>query len=308
MTVNEKETERHGFFTYCRGSDGEWYVKEQEAAYGSGYKYSDGTRVAESSAKSYKWFKVEPIYWRVLAKDFDHDKNAGTPGAKFLFAEDIVDRVKYYDNRNERNVDGKEIYPNNYKHSKMRAFLNGLDYQKKLESQAQTTNAYYKGNGFLQNAFTEARQNQILETTVDNSERSTFPATNPVSNPGDNYEYVMELHDGGKNPNACEDTRDKIFLLSLQEASTADYGFEKFNAYGPGNERVRKATDFAKACQAYQDASNTAGGWWWLRSPEWEPFCDADAKLILSGGNLRSNYRRVTTIAPGVVPALCVSN
>ena len=68
ITINENETEVHGSFTYFKGSDGEWYVKMLENGSYSDAKYSDGTSIAQKSANSWKWFKVEPIKWRILTK------------------------------------------------------------------------------------------------------------------------------------------------------------------------------------------------------------------------------------------------
>ena len=55
-----------GGFTYYTGSDDNWYVKCIEDAYKSDYTYSDGSTVAQLSSNSEKYFKVEPIKWRVL--------------------------------------------------------------------------------------------------------------------------------------------------------------------------------------------------------------------------------------------------
>ena len=63
VTVDETISVKMGADTYYKGSDGEYYAKVKEDAYGTEtkYKYSDGTKVKENSSYSYRYFKVEPI-------------------------------------------------------------------------------------------------------------------------------------------------------------------------------------------------------------------------------------------------------
>lgn len=73
------------YMEYYLGSDGAWYVKCPEEAFASGYSYYDNTTpVAQAAAESYKYFKVEPIKWRILTTDYN-----GT-GRALLFAEKIL--------------------------------------------------------------------------------------------------------------------------------------------------------------------------------------------------------------------------
>ncbi|MDR2436733.1 MAG: DUF6273 domain-containing protein, partial [Endomicrobium sp.] len=75
-----------------------------------------------------------------------------------------------------------------------------------------------------------------------------------------------------------EDTTDKIFLLSIDEAN--EY-------FGSDQERIAKY--------------NGKGAWWWLRSPDYDGDCVAnvgmDGNVIVYGSNV--NYG-----ATGVRPAL----
>ena len=251
VTVDENVTETHGAFTYCKGSDGEWYVKQAEKACESGYKYSDGTAAGQGGT-SEKWFKVEPIKWRVLATNYG--------GNKLLLAESILIGKRYDDDKN------------NYKDSEIRAWLN---------------------NGFLQSAFTAAQQSSILATTVDNSERST----NPAAHAGQ-FNF-------GNNQYACDNTSDKIFLLSEKEVTTSAYGFAAYDAYGAGNARIRVTTDFAKATGAYQDSNAGMGGWWWLRSPYYHIGLNA---LYVDYHGKADSPNFVNNDRGGIAPALCVAN
>ena len=287
VTVDENTSEVHGAFTYYSGSDGYWYVKCKENAYQSDYTYSNGTTVAQSSANSTKYFKVEPIKWRVLTDNYN-----GT-GKALLLAENILTaNVEYYDYYNvNRTINGSTVYPNNYKESKIRAYLNGLSYNKQVSSSASlTTDNTYSSKGFLQTAFTTAAQNLIETTTVDNSAASTTDSGNNITQA---TSYV------------CANISDKIFLLSEKEVTTSSYGFDSYISYGTGNARIRFTTDFAKANHAYQSASSGYGGWWWQRSPiSSNSYC---ARYVDYNGSAYLSSDAVILSCVGVVPALSIS-
>ena len=65
------------------------------------------------------------------------------------------------------------------------------------------------------------------------------------------------------NPYACENTNDKVFLLSYSDATNTNYGFDSDWRFSPS--RVAKPTDYALARGAYQ---YNGVGLWWLRSPD----------------------------------------
>ena len=287
VTVDETKSVSMGSMTYYLGSDNNYYAKCTENAYGNSYTYSNGDTVAQTSANSTRYFKVEPIKWRVL--------NPSADGNKILLAENILTaNVAYYDYYNvNRTISSATVYPNNYEHSKIRAYLNGLSYEVKAsDSGEQTTDSTYNGKGFLQTAFTSSAQSLIATTTVDNSAASTNPESN------------ASLWNSGNNTYACENTSDKIFLLSEKEATTSDYGFTEYNQYGTGNSRIRVTTDFAKANYAYQNTTAGYGGWWWLRSPGYDS--SNFARHIYHEG-LAHSRNDVANRDGGVVPALSIS-
>ena len=284
VTVDESQSVTMGANTYYKGSDGAWYAKctEKAYAYGRGYKYSDGTDVAKASANSTKYFKVEPIKWRVLTDNYS--------GKKLLLAESILIDCAYYDYYSvNRSIGGNTAYPNNYKESRVRAYLNGLSYTKKESGSAdQVTDSTFAGKGFLQTAFTASAQNQIATTAVDNSADSTTDSGNNLSK-ATSY--------------ACDNTRDKIFLLSEQEVTNSDYGFDAYYASGTGNSRIRMTTDWSKASGAYQDTT-TGSCYWWLRSPI--DFDSNGVHYVFSDGNTANGYG-VLINGVGVVPALTLN-
>ena len=268
VTEDESKKKEMGMFTAYLGSDGNYYVKAAEKAYGTGaeYKYSDETQAGQGGTNE-KWFKVEPIVWRVLNKDYSDT------GKALLLAEKILTGgIPYYVSRDERTIGNATVYPNNYKYSTIRAWLNG-SYE---TEDTQETN--YEGKGFLQTAFTEEAQKLIESTKVDNSARSTNPNSD------------ASQWNSGENQFACENTSDKIFLLSEQEATTAGYGFDVYDAFGEGNTRIRVTTDYALATGAYQDSTDGYGGWWWLRSPLYSN--ENYARLIYIGGDACHDFRR----------------
>lgn len=278
ITINRSESKTVGAFTYCKGSDGEWYAELKENAYGNDYEYSNETTVAQSTANTYKWFKVEPIKWRVLTNNYN--------GKKLLLAEKILIAKPYYRDQNNRTINSVTIYANNYENSDIRTWLNGE---------------------FLNTAFSSEQKNYIKNVTIDNSVNSTLP---------DNYDSLTDSekekwnNDNGTNDYVCSNTSDKVFLLSNQEITKGSYGFSLFD--NQDNARLRIPTDYAKASGAYQQN----GGRWWLRSPrdgttnyDLHDNCAHRARYINHAG--RANHAddsNVNNTEVGVVPALCINN
>lgn len=169
--------------TYYKGSDNAWYVKIYASPFRNNITFSDGSNV-EKGMKYY--FKVEPIKWRVLENGL-------------LLAENIlVMNIQYYQYYEiNRKIDGKTVYPNNYKESRVRAYLNGLSYTEKAEQQLENSN--FVDKGFLQIAFTEKQREKIGITKVDNSQNiGRFSSKN---------------------------TEDNVFILAEKEAGKKEYGF-----------------------------------------------------------------------------------
>ena len=296
-----KNTMTRGGMDFHVGSDGNYYVKAEEKAYEAGYKYSDDSEVKqkdESSSPSTRWFKVEPIVWRVLTTSYKAPEG-GTVGEILLLAESILTGgIPYYhfdweegglggvEWSGPRIIGNKTIHPNNYEHSQIRAWLNGLSYQsKESEGATQSSKDEYKNAGFLQTAFTESAQKLIADTTVDNSAASTTDA-------GSNLFQATDY--------ACANTTDKIFLLSEQEATNSEYGFGAYK--NEDSTRIRFPTDYAKATGAGAPSADY-GGWWWLRSPGYDR--ELLARVISINGYDVSYGVIITNM--GVVPALSIS-
>lgn len=304
VLVNETQLYVMGGNTYYVGSDGNYYAKcvesseindEDNFTDISAEDDEDTNEVsdvpdADDSDDIVRYFKVEPIKWRVLTQNYNETENA------LLLAEKILPGyVPYYDyHRVNRTIDGDTIYPNNYMYSTIRAYLNGLDYVVKASDDArQTTSSVYNEKGFLQSAFTENAQNQIETTIVDNSAASA----NPAENSG-------QWNDG-RNDYACDDTSDSVFLLSEREATMLEYGFTGCNTYGEGNSRIRVPTEYALANSAYKTSrSETYGSYWMLRSPEYN---DSSAVRLINCNGNACTFADVYDDYVVVVPAMVIS-
>ena len=94
----------------------------------------------------------------------------------------------------------------------------------------------FLNDNFYNTAFNELQKAFIETTTVDNSAASTGQSS---------------------NSNACNNTNDKMFLLSYREATTC---------YTRSTDRQAKGSDYAK-CQGLYVYSSNGNSWWWLRSP-----------------------------------------
>ena len=273
------------------GDDGYFYDKctatvcEKIPEYEGSVNYIDSDYTCSNKLKlvdgNEYYFKVEPIKWRVLNPD-------ATSNDKILMAENMLTgNIPWYLNKGDRYTYNGTIFANNYKYSTVRAWLNGK--YENDDGQEKT----YENNGFLQKAFSASAQNKIKNKEVDNSADSTF-ATTETGNKTNRY--------------ACSNTTDKIFLLSVKEITTTDFGFNG-SYYGSDNARIRKPTDWAKAHNAFQEArknQTSRGGRWFLRSPTTSIGTDVSINSISENGSYRApNCHNKTT---GIVPALCVES
>lgn len=144
---------------------------------------------------------------------------------------------------------------------------------------ANSTIRRWLNDTFYNTAF-GALQQAIIETTeVDNSVYSTGYSSNPY---------------------ACQNTFDKVFLLSYREAINSSYGFS--TSWPSSPTRQKQGSDYCKA-QGSRTYSN-GNGYWWLRSPS-----DNSSVYAWFVGNVGSlNYRNFVydTGHGGVVPALVI--
>ena len=191
--------------------------------------------VHEFKKNTIEWFKVEPIKWRIISETGD--------GSYQLYSEYILDATKYYNDEYYRSINGVAIAPNNYKYSNIRAWLNGYDGTDYMISD-------YTNKGFYNRAFKESEKGSIITSEVDNGASTTMSSPNIY---------------------ACENTFDKIYLLSHQDMFNSNYGFTDTAL------RYAQVTDYAKAVGALWNTlvEYLDNGYYWLRSPYIGDSCDA---------------------------------
>lgn len=134
--------------------------------------------------------------------------------------------------------------------STIRSWLNGYG------SSINKAGKDYSSDNFISKAFTSDEQSAINQKTIKNP---------------DNVEYGTE---GGN------DTKDKIFLLSLEEVTNEAYGFA--NHEDTTTTRRTMSTDYADTLD-----------WWWLRSPgsdsDSAAFVRDDGAVSCGGYDIESN-------------------
>lgn len=191
-------------------------------------------------------------------------------GKATLLAEMILDSQEYHDNYSTRTINEETIYANNYEYSSIRKWLN---------------------DNFYNTAFNATEKALIREVEVDNSARSTSPDTT--------------LWNSGTNNYACNNTNDKVWLLSEQEVTRSSYGFAT-DASTYDTVRRKKTTAYSRCqgCWTSTSSSYAGNGRWWLRSPYVND--DRYARLV-SGYGSSVNGNLVSRTNLGVVPALQIS-
>lgn len=137
---------------------------------------------------------------------------------------------------------------------------------------------------FYDTAFTALERELVITTTVDNSAESAI---------------------GAENPFVCENTEDKIFLLSYADVINDSYGFSP--VFDSSDEaRQMLTSDYARATGAFMTESGdyAENGYWWLRSPYFEGGDKACCILDSGAVNTYSYGGSVWLEMIGVVPAM----
>ncbi|MDR0519747.1 MAG: DUF6273 domain-containing protein [Clostridiales Family XIII bacterium] len=152
-------------------------------------------------------------------------------GKLFLMAEKALDVKPYH-------TDDESV---TWETSTIRSWLNGYSASYNTGG---SSGISYTSDNFIGKAFTAGEKDAVATTTVSNPNNPTYDTS------------------GGN------DTNDKVFLLSYQEAINSSYGF---NSSYSNSDAARRAqtTAFARARYAYAslDSPYFGNGWWWLRSP-----------------------------------------
>ncbi len=131
---------------------------------------------------------------------------------------------------------------------------------------------------FYNKAFTKELQAYINITLVDNSLASTGDSSN---------KYI------------CNDTHDKVYLLSYKDITNEEYGFTDYTS------REKQLTDYAKAKGCYMNTRTDVynNGYYWLRSPNDD--YGYHARYVSNNGDI--NYNWVYYDYVGVSAAITIS-
>lgn len=306
LTFDTSHAITRGGLTYIPASDGNYYVHICAQTPYSGSrrpKYVDGTYTENDS---WRYFKVMPVKWRVLTNTYDVDGTSGSKTGRLLVAESIIDaNVNFCDDTIWR--DPHKDSPSDYKASGIRAYLNGLPFYRGKDSKYRTIfEEQYVSKGFLQTAFTQDSISRIIRTHVDNSAAQKL---DPVNG------------NGGRG--TCDDTDDKLFLLSSHEWTNSAYGFgvasDRTDGLSTLHNRQRYPTDFARARNA--SVGYKYAGWasdYYTRSPASTDngktigYYYVDRVIydgqVVTGEEAPSAPYTTSAKAPwsGIVPALCI--
>ncbi len=142
------EPESNGWYLY----KGTYYAKTTADPYGTTAEFEDGTEIVRDAVY---WFECEPIVWNVLKSD---------EGKYLVVSSVLLDVREYYESREMRTLpDGTKIFPNDYEHSDLRAWLNGdfyntafalgNDYVQTTTLENSKTGEYYGWNDTIDQVF-----------------------------------------------------------------------------------------------------------------------------------------------------------
>ena len=228
------------------------------------------------------WFKYEPIKWRILTT---------SENSAFIMSDIALDFFSMQPDRKSENRDGlyasynnsagvpDGTYANNWEYSFIRGWLNET---------------------FYNEVFNDLQKEIIQTTHLDNSARSCNPDEYP--------KYYGYAENAGKNKYAdqCNDTDDKIFLLSLRDVTTTAYGFNKdVKAEDPA--RNLKASDFAKFHGVSMGNTQKDYVTWYTRSPSLAVGNQGYTTFVLYRDNKGVINSPDLIAEGGVVPALWIT-
>ena len=200
--------------------------------HGEFYTDSDGTKFVCTTYHGFRYFKIEPIKWRVLdkANSYKESENGDTKTGLFVLSDIVLESPQW-------NVDGTRILENyDYGKSDIRDWLN-----------------YTESGNFLTDAFSTDEQAGIATTYV---ETTSVEARDPVS------------PQVGSTTITVTPTADQLFLLSNEDVSNTAYGFkddlELTIQNGADTNRASGYSDYAEVNALNVNNGNAQ---WWLRSP-----------------------------------------
>ena len=153
------------------------------------------------------WFRYDPISWKILSENT-------TDGTALIWSELIIDSHEFYISASKH--DG--VYPNNYEHSTIRAWLN---------------------DHFYETAFSDLQEQLIITTNVDNSKGSGNTDSDYVCPNTNDKVFLLSLSEvsrftGGyphNNYNVYADEYRKIVPTSYARIQGIEMGILEKSSY-----------------------------------------------------------------------------
>lgn len=242
------------------------------------YPGSDGNWYTQTSSK---WYKLEPIKWRLLTKSY---KDSSGNNCWLLLSEKILDAKTFFNYYSRSGSSGynSTYYPAScYYLSEARAFLDATSY---LKSDCSTDNREYQNYSTTDNSGKSFRIRALRGAPL---KQARLPNTEAAAKREDGTGYIAsEL-------GAVTFVDARAFILSRQEATRTYYDFNGGEGADPA--RVRTATDWA-------EASGATSGKWVTRSMYTSSSCygydstGAETTCSVTSGS-----------KAGLVPAICIA-
>lgn len=267
---NNRKWTGYGYYISGAATCRMWYIdlEYREAKYRGVYfldyrpTYTNWVSSDENSCQDENGYAPGTLYW-FRFEPLEWSILQTQDGISLLICDSIIDSQEYYITGSYPAQPNRTIDGNSI-------YENNYKY---------STVRKWLNETFYKTAFTEYQQSLLLTTDVDNSAESTSSSMNDM---------------------ACENTKDKVFLLSFRDIINGGYGYSETFSDSDGK-REKQVSDYAKSQGAY--VSENGSGYWWLRSPfstvgsfQWAVLWEGKANA-----NISVHYTAV-----GIVPAIRV--
>ena len=247
--------------------------------------YSKTQDVTLDGVKYRRMSKKDALNTDVADGYYDWSKGGNADGYHFFVYEPIVWRILQTDEKGmlllaDTCVEDKKYHNKavdvTWKESSLRSWLNGYGTKENIGCYD-----YSKGNAFTDFAFTEEEKEMLISYEVQNNDNSFYHTK------------------GG------ETTKDKVFLLSLEDMQNSRYGFS--SKVSTSHTRVMQCSDYAWARGIFTDSSSKEkrAAWWWLRTAG--KMQDEASGVLTDGYILYNASESVNNVENGVCPVIYLS-
>lgn len=286
LALLEKKAKKWRSYNYYSGS-GSWADGKMEP---SDYMFYADIDVDGDGLRDYRAVRIDkyrPYYtgYTSNSSDSNQDNNGYTTGNIYYFKfEPISWRILDPDDgliMTEKIMDSQAY--NNYIINANSAYWGDADKTYYANDYYNSSIRQWLNRDFYNTAFTSSQANNIRKDVTLNNDcySSSYPQYN------------------------SQESNDKIFLLSYEEARTSAYGFSSSSSTYDTARRAQ-GTDYAKSQGLSVSGSSSYYGnsWWWLRSPS---YYSSYACEVYDDGNSDYGYD-VDITSKGVRPACRLSN